>query len=121
MKLNTTLFDVAMVIDSLMRKEPHLYNRNPDTIIKNVMIDDQLKNLIRNKYVPVDMKDKTQVFITKHLNKSKDTYKTLIDTFFDFHRFEPTLLKHHDLLNQHITKHPSILWNLKQLEEKKKR
>jgi predicted nucleotidyltransferase component of viral defense system len=121
MKLNTTLFDVAMVIDSLMRKEPRLYNRNPDTIIKNVMIDDQLKNLIRNRHVPADIKEKTQVFITKHLNNSKDKYKTLIDTFFDFHRFEPTLLKHHDLLNQHITKHPSILWNLKQLEEKKKR
>jgi predicted nucleotidyltransferase component of viral defense system len=121
MKLNTTLFDVTIVIDSLMRKEPRLYNRNPDTIIKNVMIDDQLKNLIRNKYVPSDIKEKSQGFITKHLNNSKDKYKTLIDTFFDHHRFEPTLLKHHNLLNQHIREHPSILWNLKQLEEKKKR
>ena len=121
MKLNTTLFDVTIVIDSLMRKEPRLYNHNPDNIIKNVMIDDQLKNLIRNKYVPADIKEKTQVFITKRLNNSKVKYKTLIDTFFDNHRFEPTLLEHRDLLNQHITKHPSILWNLKQLEEKKKR
>ncbi|MCX6665681.1 MAG: nucleotidyl transferase AbiEii/AbiGii toxin family protein [Euryarchaeota archaeon] len=121
MKLNTTLFDVTMVIDSLMRKEPRLYHRNPDNIIKNVMIDDQLKNLIQNKYVPADIKEKTQVFITKHLNNSKDKYKTFIDTFFDHHRFEPNLLEHHDILNQHITDHPSILWNLKQLIEKKKR
>jgi len=121
MKLDTALFDISLVIDSLMRKEPRLYHRNSDNIIKDVMIDDQLKNLIRNRDVPKDIKEKTQVFITKHLNKSKDTYKTVIDTFFDHHQFEPTLLKHHNLLNQHITKHPSIVWNLKQLEEKKKR
>ena len=117
MKLNTTLFDVAMVIDSLMRKEPRLYNRNPDTIIKNVMIDDQLKNLIRNRHVPADIKEKTQIFLAKHLDNSKKKYKTIIDTFFDDHRFEPTLVKHYNLLNIHITEHPSILWNLKQLKD----
>jgi len=105
-----------MVIDSLMRKEPRLYRRNPDNIIKNVIIDDQLKNLIRNRHVPTDIKEKTQIFITKHLDNSKEKYKTLIDTFFDNHRFEPTLIKHHHLLNPHINEHPSILWNLKQLK-----
>jgi predicted nucleotidyltransferase component of viral defense system len=116
-KLNTTLFDIAMVIDSLMRKEPRLYNRNPGNIIKNVMIDDQLKNLIRNRLVPADIKEKTQIFLTKHLDNSKKKYKTIIDTFFDNHQFEPTLVKHHNLLNTHIIDHPSILWNLKQLND----
>jgi len=117
MKLNTTLFDVAMVIDSLMRKEPRLYLRNPDTIIKNVMIDDQLKNLIRNRPVPTEIKEKTQIFLTKHLDNSKKKYKTIIDTFFDDHQFEPTRMKHYNLLNTHIIEHPSILWNLKQLKD----
>jgi predicted nucleotidyltransferase component of viral defense system len=117
MKFNTTLFDVTRVIDSLMRKEPRLYLRNPDSIIKNVMIDDQLKNLIRNRHVPADIKEKTQIFLTKHLDNSKKKYKTIIDTFFDDHRFEPTLVKHYNLLNTHITEHPSILWNLKQLKD----
>jgi len=117
MKLNTTLFDIAVVIDSLMRKEPRLYNRNPGNIIKNVMIDDQLKNLIRNRLVPADIKEKTQIFLTEHLDNSKKKYKTIIDTFFDDHQFEPTLVKHYNLLNTHIIDHPSILWNLKQLKD----
>lgn len=36
------LFEKAMIIDSLMRPEPRIYNRNPEGIVKNVSIDNQL-------------------------------------------------------------------------------
>lgn len=116
-KFTPTIFETTMVIDSLMRKEPRLYARNPEHIIKNLTIDDSLKNLVRNRTIPTDIKEKTQAFITKQLTTIKEDYKIILDTFFDNHRFEPNLLKHQDMLNPQITQHPSILWNLKQLKE----
>ena len=117
-KFDDRLFEYAMVVDSFMREEPRLYKRNASQVISNVKIDDQLKNLLRNRQVPVDLKETTRIFVGNILSKSKKEYKEIIDTFFDKHRFEPTLLEDYITLNPHIDKHPSILWNLKQLKKK---
>jgi len=114
------MFETALIIDSLMRPEPRIYKKDPKTIVDNVSIDNQLLNLIRNREVPKDLKTKSQDFINKYISISKEKYNEIIDTFFDKHEFDPKLLKYYSTLNPDIKFHPSILWNLKQLDSMKK-
>jgi len=115
MKFDKDVFESTMVVDSLMRPEPRLYNYDADQVVDHVNTDDQLKNLLHNRKVPGDIKDKTRDFIKKNLSKSKERYIEIIDTFFDKQSFEPELLDNYQVLNSRIKKHPSILWNLEQL------
>jgi len=111
------LFEKAMIIDSLMRPEPRIYNRNPEGIVKNVSIDNQLLNLVRNRKIPEDLKTKSQRFINTLISTSKEKYAEIIDTFYDHHEFDPTLFKKDDDINSNISSHPSIIWNLKRLKK----
>ncbi len=111
------MFETAVIIDSLMRPEPRIYKQNPKTILENASIDNQFLNLIRNRKVPKDLKQKSQDFINKYISISKEKYQEIIDTFFDKHNFNPKLLQRYDILNSDINSHPSILWNLKQLKK----
>jgi predicted nucleotidyltransferase component of viral defense system len=111
------LFEKAMIIDSLMRPEPRIYNRNPEGIVKNVSIDNQLLNLVRNRKIPEDLKTKSQRFINTLISTSKEKYTVIIDTFYDNHEFDPTLFKKDDDINSNISSHPSIIWNLKRLKK----
>jgi predicted nucleotidyltransferase component of viral defense system len=111
------LFETAVILDSLMRPEPRIYKKNPNKIVDNVSIDNQLLNLIRNREVPKDLKPKSQDFIRKYISISKEKYQDIIDNFFDKHEFNPKSLKTYERLNPDISSHPSILWNLKQLEK----
>ena len=111
------LFEKAMIIDSLMRPEPRIYNRNPEGIVKNVSIDNQLLNLVRNRKIPEDLKTKSQRFINTLISTSKEKYAEIIDTFYDNHEFDPTLFKKDDDINSNISSHPSIIWNLKRLKK----
>jgi hypothetical protein len=106
-----------MIIDSLMRAEPRIYNRNPEGIVKNVSIDNQLLNLVRNRKIPEDLKTKSQRFINTLISTSKEKYAEIIDTFYDHHEFDPTLFKKDDDINSNISSHPSIIWNLKRLKK----
>lgn len=111
------LFEKAMIIDSLMRPEPRIYNRNPEGIVKNVSIDNQLLNLVRNRKIPEDLKTKSQHFINTLISTSKEKYTEIIDKFYDNHEFDPTLFKKDDDINSNISSHPSIIWNLKRLKK----
>lgn len=111
------LFEKAMIIDSLMRPEPRIYNRNPEGIVKNVSIDNQLLNLVRNRKIPEDLKTKSQRFINTLISTSKEKYTEIIDKFYDNHEFDPTLFKKEDDINSNISSHPSIIWNLKRLKK----
>ena len=111
------MFEKAIIIDSLMRPEPRIYTKNSKTIVENVSIDNQLLNLIRNRKIPEDLKTKSQSFLDKYISISKEKYSEIIDTFFDKYEFKPKLLKSYDILNSDICSHPSILWNLKQLND----
>lgn len=111
------LFEKAMIIDSLMRPEPRIYNRNPEGIVKNVSIDNQLLNLVRNRKIPEDLKTKSQRFINTLISTSKEKYTEIIDKFYDNHEFDPTLFKKDDDINSNISSHPSIIWNLKRLKK----
>ncbi|MBN2065455.1 MAG: nucleotidyl transferase AbiEii/AbiGii toxin family protein [Candidatus Thermoplasmatota archaeon] len=117
---DTEIFETAVIIDSLMHPEPRIYKQNPKTIVDNVSIDNQLLNLIRNREIPKDLKTKSQDFIRKYISISKEKYQDVIDTFFNKHEFNPKLLKNYNILNPDINSHPSILWNLKQLNSMKK-
>jgi predicted nucleotidyltransferase component of viral defense system len=114
---NKELFETAVILDSLMRPEPRIYKKAPKKIVDNVSIDNQLLNLIRNREVPKDLKTKSQDFISKYISIAKENYQDIIDTFFNKHEFNPKLLKTYNQLNPDIDSHPSILWNLKQLEK----
>jgi predicted nucleotidyltransferase component of viral defense system len=111
------MFETAVILDSLMRPEPRIYKKDPNKIVDNVSIDNQLLNLIRNREVPKDIKPKSQDFIRKYISISKEKYQDIIDTFFDKHEFNLKSLKTYERLNPDISSHPSILWNLKQLEK----
>jgi predicted nucleotidyltransferase component of viral defense system len=111
------LFEKAMIIDSLMRPEPRIYNRNPEGIVKNVSIDNQLLNLVRNRKIPEDLKTKSQRFINTLISTSQEKYTEIIDKFYDNHEFNPTLFKKDDDINSNISSHPSIIWNLKRLKK----
>jgi predicted nucleotidyltransferase component of viral defense system len=111
------LFEKAMILDSLMRPEPRIYNRNPEGIVKNVSIDNQLLNLVRNRKIPEDLKTISQRFINTLISTSKEKYSKIIDKFYDRHEFDPTLFKKDDDINSNISSHPSILWNLKRLKK----
>jgi predicted nucleotidyltransferase component of viral defense system len=111
------MFETAIILDSLMRPEPRLYKKDTKRIVDAVSIDNQLLNLIRNRDVPKDLKPKSQEFIIKYVSIAKEKYQDIIDTFFDEHVFNPKLLKTYHDLNPDISSHPSILWNLKQLEK----
>lgn len=119
MEFNEKLFESATVVDSLMREEPRLYKHDVNQVIIGVKIDDQLKKLLRNRQVPNDLKQRTHIFVDRLLSHSKEKHKDIIDTFFDKHRFEPTLLNNYKMLNPHIGKHPGILWNMRQLRQQK--
>lgn len=114
---DTEMFETAIILDSLMRPEPRIYKKNPNTILDNLSIDNQLLNLIRNRNVPKDLKPRSQEFVRKYISISKNKYQDIIDTFFDKHEFNPKLLKTFETLNPDICSHPNILWNLKQLEK----
>ena len=111
------LFETAVVLDSLMRPEPRLYKKDIKRMVESVSIDNQLLNLIRNRVVPKDLKQKSQDFVSKYVSISKEKYQNIIDAFFDKHEFNPKLLKTYDQLNPDISSHPSILWNLKLLKK----
>jgi predicted nucleotidyltransferase component of viral defense system len=111
------MFETAVILDSFMRPEPRLYKKDSKKIVENISIDNQLLNLIRNREVPKDLKPKSQDFINKYISIAKEKYQDIIDTFFDKHEFNPKLLKTYNSLNPDINSHPSILWNLKQLEK----
>jgi predicted nucleotidyltransferase component of viral defense system len=111
------MFETAIILDSLMRPEPRIYEKNPKNILDKVSIDSQLLNLTRNRDVPKDLKSISQDFINKYISIAKEKYQEIIDTFFDKHVFNPKLLKTYKSLNPDIESHPSILWNLKQLEQ----
>lgn len=115
-KFDNNTFESAMLIDSLMRPEPRLYNHNIDQIIEHINIDDQLRNLLRDRKVPDDLKDKTREFVYTTLSTSKKKYKEIIDIFFEKYSFKPELLDNQHILNSRIKRHPSILWNMKQLK-----
>lgn len=111
------MFETAVIIDSLMRSEPRLYKQNPKTVIENISVDNELLNLLRNRKIPEDLKEKSYDFISKYISISKEKYQDIIDTFFNKHEFDPKLLKNYNTLNTDINLHPSILWNLKQLKK----
>jgi len=114
---DTEMFETAIILDSLMRPEPRIYKKNPNKILDNLSIDNQLLNLIRNRKIPKDLKPRSQDFVRKYISISKSKYQDIIDTFFDKHAFNPRLLKTFETLNPDICSHPNILWNLKQLEK----
>jgi len=114
---DTEMFETAIILDSLMRPEPRIYKKNPNKILDNISIDNQLLNLIRNRKIPKDLKPRSQDFVRKYISISKSKYQDIIDTFFDKHEFNPKLLKTFETLNPDICSHPNILWNLKQLEK----
>lgn len=117
MNYDTELFETAMIIDSLMRPEPRIYQHNPKTTLDHISKDINLFNLIRNRKVSKDLKEQSYDFIEKNLTISKEKYQKVIDDFFDNHEFNPKLFKRHDILNSDIRSHPSILWNLQQLRK----
>lgn len=110
---NQQKFQNAMVLDSLMRPKPKLYQQKPKTIIENITLDNYLLPLLHNRQIPKDLKEKTTAFIQKNLKQVHNEYKEIIDLFFDKANFDPTLFKSHDQLNPNISSHPSIQWNLK--------
>jgi len=112
---NKEMFETAVILDSLMRPEPRLYKKDPKKIMENVSVDNQLLNLIRNKEIPKDLKPKSQAFVRTYISIAHEKYQDIIDTFFDKHEFNPTLLKTYRSLNPDVHAHPNILWNLKQL------
>lgn len=111
------MFEIAVIVDSLMRPEPRIYKQNPNTIVDNVSVDDQLLNLIRNREIPKDLKPESQSFINKYITISKEKYAKIIDSFFDNYEFNIKSLNSDDILNLDISSHPSILWNLKQIKK----
>jgi len=114
---NKKQFEYAIVIDSLMRREPRLYQFNVKKLIDNVTVDNQLKNLIHNRKVPADLKQKAELFLEKYIAKVKEQYKDIIDVFFEKYQFKPEILEEYNILNNRIKEHPSILWNLEQLKK----
>jgi len=111
------IFETTIIIDSLMRPEPRIYKQNPKIILQNISSDSELLNLIRNRKIPEDLKEKSYDFVSKYILISKENYKEIIDTFFDKYEFNPELLKTFKMLNLDIASHPSILWNLEQLKK----
>lgn len=111
------LFSSAIILDSLMREEPRLYERRASDAIQNVEIDERLKNLLRNGKVPKNMREKTKPFVNTYLDKVKKFHRDFIDEFFDKHIFDRNLFEYGHLLNDKIESHPLILWNLQNLEK----
>lgn len=114
---DSELFETAMIIDSLMRPEPRIYQHDPQEIVNSVTVDNRLLNLIQSREVPKDLKTQAYDFIKKYISISKQKYHKIIDTFFDEHEFNPRLLKNYDILHSAIASHPSILWNLQRLKK----
>ncbi len=110
------LFLTSLLIDSFMRPEPRIYKQDIEKMMDHVSIDEEISKLVRGRKIPKDIKKKSKEFIKKYISLSEERYKDMIDIFFDEHRFKPQLFKNHDELNPSIESHPSILWNLQQLE-----
>ncbi|MFO7791850.1 MAG: nucleotidyl transferase AbiEii/AbiGii toxin family protein [Thermoplasmata archaeon] len=113
------MFLTALIIDSLMRPEPRIYQEDIEKMMRDVSIDEQVSRLIRKEEIPEDLKTNILPFIQRYISLSEERYKDLIDTFFDEQEFKPELFKNHDKLHPSIDSHPAILWNLKQLRENK--
>lgn len=113
---DNTLFKSSAIIDSLTRPEPRLYKHDPAKVIESVNIDDQLKNLVRNRCVPDELKEKSITFINGVLKNVKEKYSKNIDEFFDNLEFNSKKFDFYKHLNTKIHEHPGILWNLKQLK-----
>lgn len=110
------LFLDAVVIDSLMRPEPRIYEQDIEKMLDDVSIGENISRLLINRDIPEDLKERCRSFIQKYISLSKDKYKELIDTFYDEHEFKPELFASQNKLNKDISSHPAILWNLKQLK-----
>ncbi|MGM0510713.1 MAG: nucleotidyl transferase AbiEii/AbiGii toxin family protein [Thermoplasmatota archaeon] len=111
------MFLTALIIDSMMRPEPRIYEQKIDNILDHVSIDEQLLNLLRTRNIPNDLRSYSHTFIEKYVSLTEERYQGLIDAFFDEYRFEPELFDNHDELNPSLDEHPSIMWNLKKLKE----
>ena len=114
---NNTLFETAVVLDSLMRPEPKIFDRNPKSIFEDVSIDNRLINLIRDGKIPKDLKTRSKYFIDKYISISKEKYSEIINKFFDEHWLDYSLLKKSNILHLDICSHPGLLWNLKRMKK----
>lgn len=113
--LEEEMFLTALVIDSLMRPEPRIYRQDVEKMMDAVSLDENVSRLIRKKKIPKDLETISLSFVLRYVSLSKEQYRSMIDTFFDEHKFKPELLNGYSKLHPSIGSHPSILWNLQQL------
>jgi len=118
-EIDEEMFLTAIVVDSLMRPKPKLYERAVDKMIDTVSVEEELLNLLIDKDLPEDLRERTHSFVSDYISRSKERYKELIDIFFEKLEFRPHLFDNSDKLNPSLKSHPNILWNLQQLEKEK--
>ena len=75
-KFKEEMFLTALVIDSLMRPEPRIYEQDIEGMMSDVSIDEQVSRLIRKEKIPEDLKTRSLPFIQKYISLADSHFST---------------------------------------------
>ncbi len=114
---NFETFRVAAIVDSLMRGLPRLTNIDFESVIHSIPFDTSLLNVLyaENDFDEALVQDEVIKFSETVFEGFSCDMKMLVDRFFDDLVFDIDLLEDRGFLHESIQKHPSILWQLRQL------
>lgn len=121
LEFDRTCFRTLAIMDSLTRpepKNPRLSTVDVATILDSISIDDQLKNLLRNRKPPSDLKSQVRQFSEGILRDLTEEEIEVIDGFHDNGRMKFHRLPGSDLLNSEINSHPSLLFSLQEMDHR---
>lgn len=111
-------FRTLAILDSLTRpepKHPRLHTVDIEDTLNRVSIDDQLKDLLRNRKPPPELLSRVSAFSDEILDALTDGEVAVIDAFHDEGRMEFDELHASNQLHPEITRHPGLLFSLKQM------
>ncbi len=112
-KMDTNVFRKCSVIESLMIGEK-LHEINIENIVDSIKGDTTLKNLLRKREIPVDIKANARRFALRNIQSITSSEKKLIDNFYDKKEFTPEIVEN-IMFHPALKNHPGIKWALQNL------
>lgn len=111
-------FRTLAVLDSLTRANgdnPRLHSVQVEQVLANVDIDDRLRNLLRNRDPPSDLRPRARAFSSTVIDSLTNEEIGVIDTFHDEGEMEFDRLPAFEHLHPNVTAHPALRFSLQKL------